>query len=115
MCYKKPKPDPRIAEQQAKQEADAAAKREEERQAAETAREEEAEKKRQAEASAAQMAEEQKAKDARQAELSASASADEAAKPTAAMMGRRSKRSGSGRRSLLSSFGGGSGYFSRFQ
>ena len=38
----------------------------------------------------------------------------DAAKPSAAMLRRRSKRAGRGRRSLLSSSAGGMGYFSRF-
>lgn len=124
MCGRKPRPDPRIAEQQAQQRADVEAAKQAERD--KVAKEK------------ASALEESKAEAARIADVEAAATrqtetekvVEEAApvKSTAqereervakfgqtATAGRRRKRSGSrGRRSLITGLGGGIGYFNRF-
>lgn len=156
MCFKKPKPDPVIKEQQEEQKAEVKAKREEEVQVAETARKQQLEETKQTQKTEAQIAKTQEDQQARQQELAKPAAKPKslvstvkateiaptpepetivepvkqqevkgseltatglAAKPKApssAMLRRRSRRTGRGRRSLLTSSAGGVGYFSRF-
>lgn len=105
MCFKKPKPDPAIAAEQEKQAAEVAAKKEEETRVAEEARAEEVERKQEEVATEKRLAAAQKEKTERQTKGVSAASA-----------ARTFRRSGSrGGRSLLTSLGGGSGYFSRFK
>ena len=114
MCFKKPKADPAIAAAQEQQEADVTAKKESELASATAAREKQLEEIKKATASAADLEKQQQDKAARQGELDRAVTAPSQAKPSNAMIQRRTKRGGRGRRSLLSSSGGGQGYFSRF-
>lgn len=133
MCFKKPKPDPQIVKEQETQKAEVAAKKQEEMDVAATARKQQVEETKQTKKTEAQIAATQEDQQARQQELSKSASlvstpdtqaqgseltstglAAKSESPSAAMLRRRSSRSGKGRRSLLTSSAGGVGYFSRF-
>ena len=144
MCFKRKRADPAIAKQQAQQKADVAATRESDLAAATAAREKQLEEIKQATADYKSMQKQQKEKNVRQAELdnavvtpakkavatptkravaseevnkiigSELTSSGTVKKSSVGMAKRRTKRGGRGRRSLLSSSGGGVGYFSRF-
>jgi hypothetical protein len=117
MCGKKPKADPRIAEQQAQQRADIAAAKVAERakvaeEKAAALEEAKAEANRTADTGAAAGRQTETDKVVSAAQTREERVSKFGAEATA---GRRGRRSGSrGRRSLITGLGGGIGYFNRF-